>query len=114
MLPEGSDPEYGVHHAIDIPFVFGTMDTPSSSLSDGLNYTGQQRRTSQFMARSWIAFVNDLDPTGTGLDHSYPQWPKYNDETSNMVFDDQPYLEKDDYREDGIRYINEHLLRFAA
>lgn len=95
---------YGVPHATDIPFVFYI---PTPGLSEA------QNATSRFMARSWIAFVNDLDPTDTGLE-GFPAWPKYNRDAKNLVFKEQSYIEQDDFRKEGIQFINEHLLEFVA
>jgi acetylcholinesterase len=99
-----SPPAFGIPHASDIPFVFAIPNA---------NYTEKMNMTSQFMCRSWVAFTHDLDPTGVQLE-GFPKWPRYNEGPVNMLFGEQVGLEDAVYREEGIRFINEHLLEFVA
>jgi triacylglycerol lipase len=95
---------YGVPHGSDIPFVFGIPT---------FEYTEEMNSTSRLMTRSWVAFTHDLDPNGVDLE-GVPGWPRYNKGPRNMLFGETVELEDDTYREDGIRFINEHLLEFVA
>jgi len=116
IMPTANPAEYGVHHATDIPFAFYVPPDTLGSVSAAFYYsvlTPAQKRASQFMSRSFIAFAHDLSPVGTGLE-GFPVWPKYNTNATNMVIAENCSLEKDDFRKAGISFINEHLLEFVS
>jgi para-nitrobenzyl esterase len=58
-------------HALEIPFVWNTLDRAGSELFTG---TGAERRAiADAMHRAWIAFAHHGDPGHAGL----PEWPAY-------------------------------------
>lgn len=73
----------GACHALDLPFVFGTLDMP---LQDRFAGTGPDiEALSAAMMRSWIAFATTGDPN---YDGSNVRWPLYDTRTrSTMIFD---------------------------
>jgi carboxylesterase type B len=97
-------PAFGIPHASAIPFVFAIPNA---------NYTEEMNRTSQFMARGWVAFTHDLDPAGVELE-GFPKWLRYNEGPVNVKFGEKVGLEDALYREEGIKFINQHLLEFVA
>jgi para-nitrobenzyl esterase len=69
-------------HALEIPFVFDTLD---ASGADMLTGTGPERQgIADAMHGAWIAFAQHGDPGHAGL----PQWPSYDlDRRATMRFD---------------------------
>ena len=62
---------YRAAHAMELPFVFGHLDT-----QDAINYTGRdpdRERLSQQMQDAWLAFARSGDPNAPGV----PQWSRY-------------------------------------
>ncbi|MHA1278918.1 MAG: carboxylesterase/lipase family protein [Candidatus Helarchaeota archaeon] len=69
----------GACHALEIPFVFGTLDSPT--LKDFV--VGAPKTLSDIMMDSWIAFAR----TGNPNHSSIPEWSAYNSETrATMIF----------------------------
>jgi carboxylesterase type B len=104
MQPPSNKISTGVTHGIELDLPFRLPET---------KYTTEQVKVGQFMSRSFISFVADLDPNHTGL-KSFPSWPSYKNGAKNMVFANKTHLEKDNYREAAIEFINTHLLQFVA
>ena len=55
------------------------------------------------------AFVHDLDPNGNQVPDA-PEWPEYGSSGEHIVFQgfgNGSFVEKDDFREEGIRFIIE-------
>ena len=69
-------------HALEIPFVFDTLDRSGADMLTG---TGPERQgIADAMHRAWIAFARDGDPSHAGL----PEWPRYDlDRRATMRFD---------------------------
>jgi len=65
------DGRLGACHALDIPFVFGTVDDPHIVPFSGDGAGAQQ--LSQRMQDAWAAFARRGDPSHAGL----PAWPRY-------------------------------------
>jgi para-nitrobenzyl esterase len=61
----------GACHALDIPFVFGTLDDPHMVPFAGTNSAAH--RLGEQMQDAWIAFARHGDPAHAGL----PPWPRY-------------------------------------
>ncbi|KAL4993601.1 Alpha/Beta hydrolase protein [Aspergillus recurvatus] len=96
----------GVNHFAEIPFVFAN---PVQNITK-LGEDPYRLELANLAARMWASFVTDLDPNGHGV-NDIPQWPQYStwDSPSNFVFRlprNESYVEADDYRVDGIAYLN--------
>lgn len=79
------------------------------------------------MTSQWVSFIHDLDPNNSGgvppfgpltltknSDQTLnsvtdaPTWTNYADEETNMVFNRQgSFIESDDFRKEGIAFINQ-------
>lgn len=85
----------GACHALEIPFVFNTLDRPSRLLGDG----PVDRQLADRMHRAWIAFARNGDPNTPEI----PHWPNYNlDERPTMVFNTETRLVLDPAREERL------------
>ncbi len=62
----------GTCHAMELPFVFGTLDTPKADLFFGKG--PEAIILSEKMMDSWIAFAH----TGNPNHENIPEWPRYN------------------------------------
>jgi para-nitrobenzyl esterase len=73
----------GACHALELPFVFGTLDVP---LQDRFAGTGPEvEALSLAMMRAWLAFAKTGDPN---FDGAVVPWPLYDTERrSTMIFD---------------------------
>jgi triacylglycerol lipase len=96
----------GVNHFAEIPFVFANPVQNITKLGDDPS----RLELANLAARMWASFVTDLDPNGHGID-DIPEWPQYSTSVSpsNFVFrlpSNESYVEADDYRVDGIAYLN--------
>ncbi|KAJ5273522.1 hypothetical protein N7478_008647 [Penicillium angulare] len=95
----------GVQHFAEIPFVFANPVQNITSL--GADLPGRLA-LGQMAARMWTSFAADLDPNGHGI-LNIPKWTRFSSHTENFVFRlprNQSYVEADDYRVEGIDYIN--------
>lgn len=75
----------GATHALEVPFVFHTLDAPGVSA-----FTGEEpppRHLADAMHQAWIAFVRTGDPSCAAL----PAWPIYDpDQRAVMELDESP------------------------
>lgn len=72
----------GSTHAIEIPFVWNTLDGPGTELFCGGGREAQA--LADTMHRAWIAFARAGDPAHAGL----PEWPEYDTgRRATMTFD---------------------------
>ncbi len=78
----------GACHALEIPFVLGTLDAPGMDRFAG---TGQAAAAlSEQMMDAWLAFARTGAPGHPGL----PDWPPYNTaDRSTMVFGTETRVE---------------------
>jgi para-nitrobenzyl esterase len=74
----------GAGHAIEVPFVFGTLDDPG--LGRLVGDTPATRALSERMQDAWLAFAR----TGNPATESLPHWPAYDaSRRATMVFGDE-------------------------
>ncbi|MBX5450937.1 carboxylesterase/lipase family protein [Thermogemmatispora sp.] len=80
----------GAAHAMDIPFVFNTLDVGLSRLFTG---TAPSRQTlADLMHAAWAAFIRDGNPQLPGL----PAWPRYDlERRATLIWDETPSLAED-------------------
>lgn len=97
----------GACHALEMPFVFGTLKAPGQERFAG---TGPEvERLSENMMDAWIAFARTGDPSHAGIG----TWEPYDgDRRATMVFDRESGLELDAYGEE--RQAAESLLAAVA
>jgi para-nitrobenzyl esterase len=77
------DGRLGACHGLDLPIVFGTLDTPS-----GRAFTGElpPRGLAEEMRAAWVAFASGRDPG----------WPAYDEgRRAEMVFDERSHVTND-------------------
>jgi len=67
------NPGWGSPHAIELPYVFGTLDSDASSIHQNVSRT---------MIRYWTQFAKTGDPNADGLE----TWPAYDDAESFLRF----------------------------
>jgi para-nitrobenzyl esterase len=65
------DGRFGAAHAMDIPFVFGTLDVPN--VHNLIGDAPERARLRDAMQNAWLAFARTGNPNHAGL----PDWPKY-------------------------------------
>jgi para-nitrobenzyl esterase len=93
------DGKLGAAHAMDIPFVFGTMDAPGV---DQLIGGGADRAPlSRAMQDAWIAFARGGDPSHAAL-AAWPRWDRERQRT--MIFDAECRVEDDPYSEERLAW----------
>jgi para-nitrobenzyl esterase len=80
----------GAAHAMEIPFVWNTLDTPLS-----LMFTGDspdRKPLAGLMHSAWAAFICSGNPATASL----PAWPPYDlDRRATMIFSDSPQVVDD-------------------
>lgn len=77
-------------HALEIPFVFNTLDTPNTE-----NFTGsspERQLVAEQMHQAWINFARNGNPNSESL----REWPQYNlNDRSTMIFNLESAVEND-------------------
>ena len=77
----------GACHALEIPFVFGTLSDPFGAAFVAESPAAQ--RLSAAMLRAWVGFARDGEPNHAGL----PEWPAYDvRQRATLRLADQPEL----------------------
>jgi para-nitrobenzyl esterase len=80
----------GAAHAMDIPFVWNTLDTPLSRMFTGDSPTRQP--LADQMHATWAAFIR----SGTPAIASLPAWPPYDlDRRATMIWSSVPHVVDD-------------------
>jgi para-nitrobenzyl esterase len=69
----------GACHAIELPFVFGTLDVPGMAMLLGPG--DPPTALSEAVMDSWVAFARTGDPNHAGL----PKWPAYDGTTRQTM-----------------------------
>ncbi|MDQ1002995.1 para-nitrobenzyl esterase [Neobacillus niacini] len=86
-------------HALEIPFVFNTLNTPNTE-----NFTGsspERQLLANQMHQAWINFARRSNPNTENL----PEWPMYNlNERSTMIFNLESTVENDPNRQERITW----------
>ncbi|MEU0933250.1 carboxylesterase family protein [Embleya sp. NPDC005971] len=102
--PKAHPQRLGSPHAIDIPFVFGTLDTPLGRWLTG-GVPPAARELSDRVQQAWAAFVEGGPPVADGL----PHWPEYDPiERRTMLLDVPATVVGDPDREE--RRVWDHAL----
>jgi len=79
----------GACHAVELPFVFGTLDAPGMDRFSGSGPDAE--RLSAAVMDAWIAFARAGDPHHAGI----PLWPRHDPATRpTLVFDREPRVER--------------------
>ncbi|KAK8102419.1 hypothetical protein PG984_015565 [Apiospora sp. TS-2023a] len=119
----GIPTEVGATHFQEVAFVFNNVEGKGYSASPFENRPESFKQLADMMSRMWVAFVNGADPNGWNkkkctspkyINSTAPIWPRYSGpDAQNIVFDvnvtDIHYTAKDDYRQEGIAYILDHV-----
>lgn len=83
---------WGAPHGLDIPLVFGNLDTPVDLKGTRTGNGERARRMSARMSDAFIAFARTGDPNVRAL----PAWERYElPRRSTMLLDDEPRLADD-------------------
>ena len=100
----------GLLNHLQLIFVF---NNPSPTLSNWIGPIPSYHDLSTLMSRSWISFVHDLDPNNHKI-AAVPYWPANNfGNPQNMMFrtadnEGGSFIEKDDFREEQLRWWDGH------
>ena len=94
----------GAAHAMDIPFVFNTLDVGLSRIFTG--DSPNRQALAALMHASWAAFIRSGNPAIASL----PTWPRYDlERRATMIFNNAP-LVADDPQGQEVRGLWEHVL----
>ncbi|TFK25306.1 lipase I [Coprinopsis marcescibilis] len=97
------DPAGGVPHAAEIGYIYG----------NALDFSPEGRTLTTYMMDYWISFTVNLDPNDKNGSER-PIWPLYTE--SNQVLlqlnGANTSVIRDDYRKDGIGYMNDNAIVF--
>jgi para-nitrobenzyl esterase len=92
-------------HALEIPFVFNTLEMPNTE-----NFTGsspERQLVADQMHQAWINFARNGNPNTENL----PEWPRYDvNERSTMIFNIESTLVNDPNREERIKWEQATML----
>ncbi|KAI4740294.1 alpha/beta-hydrolase [Aureobasidium sp. EXF-12298] len=112
-IPAGSS---YVAHFQEVAFVFNNLNGIGYAVDPFANKSSAFTELSDFMSKSWVTFVHDLNPNGyAGKNSSLPNWPVYSvDAPQNMVFDANvtSYAEPDTWRAEGMKLISDNNVQY--
>lgn len=116
-LVNGVPAYMGATHFAEVGFVFNNIN--------GNGYEGENplggdtaeaaQSLSHLMSRSWIAFIHSGNPNAHGVE-GIAWWPHHQDGdgAQQIVYDyGGAYVEKDDFRSEGIELINTYAMQFG-
>src|SRR4051795_558796 len=87
----------GACHALELPFVFGTLHSPGLDKFAGSG--PEADRLSEQMMDTWLAFARSGDPNTSGL----PEWSTYDGtQRATMVFGAQTHVENAPYDDERV------------
>ncbi|MBV9861292.1 MAG: carboxylesterase/lipase family protein [Alphaproteobacteria bacterium] len=85
------DGRLGAHHAIDVAFVFDTVDVPQATAA-----MPGARELAARMSATWAAFARHGTPDNAAI----PHWPAYTEsERATMIFDTECRIDRDPGRD---------------
>lgn len=94
----------GVPHFAEVSFVFTIDPVVSEPYENWIGPYPDYYVLSDLMARSWIAFVDGLDPNGHGIEGAVV-WPEYAETGENIVFRvNETHVERDNWREPQLAF----------
>lgn len=100
-----------MNHGAEVAF---TLQNSTGTLGPMPEFAGY-RNLSEAIGRAYINFVYEGDVNERSVDGEeegkgvgrLPYWPSYDERKVNMVLNaEKTELERDDYREEGIKFIN--------
>jgi len=97
-------PTAGAQHFVNVVFSFQNISGALGPLPKYQNYTD----LSTNIGKAYISFVNDGDPNTSKGNSTLPYWPRYDlDSPQNMVLNaNYSFIEDDDFRKEGIAFLN--------
>jgi len=83
-------------HALEIPFVFDTLDSAPITGSSPTRFELANK-----MSRTWFAFARTGNPNNPAI----PQWPSYSsNQRPTMIFDDECRVINDPYQQERLAW----------
>jgi carboxylesterase type B len=100
-------PSDGSKHGVEVVFSFQNMTGKLGPLPAFKKH----QDLSKAIGKAYVNFVNRFDPNppagNEGASSTLPQWPRYLDKAVNMVLNaNNTHVESDDWRKEGIDFIN--------
>jgi len=101
-------PNEGANHGSEVPF---TLQNNTGTLGPLPGFE-KHKYLSEAIGRAYINFVNSWDPNYGKYEEQWgvarlPPWPDYGESAVNMVLNaNQTIVEADDWRKEGIDFIN--------
>ena len=99
----------GVPHFVNVVFSFQNVSGALGPVPEFESY----RALARGIGGAYVNFVNGGDPNAVGGDGTgdgggvLPAWPKWSEEKVNMVLNaNGSFVEEDDFRSEGIDFIN--------
>ncbi|PYH77459.1 alpha/beta-hydrolase [Aspergillus uvarum CBS 121591] len=119
--PAGLAWEVGVEHFSDVAFIFNNLAGDGYHPSPFEEMPASYTELSYLMAGSWASFVTSLDPNawqgrGRNVTQNGVQWPVYRVDAPEIVVWDAnmtTFVERDNWRQEGIRLIQSLALEYG-
>ncbi|BGP42947.1 hypothetical protein JCM10449v2_006962 [Rhodotorula kratochvilovae] len=100
---ENSTIEIGTTHFVEVAYVFSVPYKTANTLGTRPG----DAELAQLVTSQWVSFIHDGTPNNHGVDGA-PEWPDYRSNKTNFVHRRHgSIVEADDYRQDGIAYLNQ-------